>query len=123
MAVLPSAPAKAAAWHEAAVGEEVSNETQRSIAYVFDASGQEEQLRPYLERYLEVADTVWEDKGTQIATTMLEYMFPRVLLSRETLERLGTWLETSPANPAAKRYVREARDDMERALRAQEADV
>ncbi|MDX6299873.1 MAG: aminopeptidase [Nocardioidaceae bacterium] len=122
-AVLPSAESKAAAWHEAAVSEEVSNETQRSIAYVFDTSGQAEQLRPYLERYLEVADTIWDEKGTQIASTMLEYMFPRVLLSRETLQRVDTWLETSPANPAAKRYVREARDDIERALRAQEADA
>src|SRR3954447_3347181 len=123
LAVMPSAERKAAAWHEAALSDEVSNETQRSIAYAFDASGQEEELRPYLERYLEVADSIWEDKGTQIASTMLEYMFPRVLTSRETLERLDGWLESSPANPAAKRYVREARDDIERALAAQAADA
>jgi len=123
LAVIPSADSKEAAWHEAAVSDEVSNETQRSIAYVFDASGQEEQLRPYLERYLAAADTIWEDKGTQIASTMLEYMFPRVLTSRETLERVDAWLASSPANPAAKRYVREARDDIARALAAQEADA
>jgi aminopeptidase N len=99
----------------------VSNETQRSIAYVFDASGQAEQLAPYLERYLAAADTVWEDKGTQIASTMLEYMFPRVLTSQETLDRVDAWLASSPANPAAKRYVREARDDVARALAARAA--
>jgi aminopeptidase N len=54
---------------------------------------------------------------------MLEFMFPRVLTDRETLERLDRWLESSAANPAAKRYVREARDDIARALAAREADA
>jgi aminopeptidase N len=121
LAVIPSAEAKAEAWQRAVVSDEIANETQRSIAYVFDASGQRDQLEPYLETYLAAADTIWEDKGTQIASTMLEYMFPRALTSRETLERLDAWLETSPAHPAAKRYVREARADVARALRAQGA--
>ncbi len=98
------------------------NETQRSIAYVFDVSGQRDQLAPYLEKYLAAADTIWEDKGTQIASTMLEYMFPRSLTGPETLARVEEWLESSTANPAAKRYVREARDDILRALKAQAAD-
>ena len=123
LAVIPSAEAKAAAWHEAAVSDEVSNETQRSIAYVFDASGQQDLMAPYLDTYLAAAETIWEDKGTQIATTMLEYMFPRVLTSRETMERVDAWLASSSANPAATRYVREARDDIERALAAQAADA
>ncbi|HYO40960.1 MAG TPA: aminopeptidase N [Nocardioidaceae bacterium] len=123
LATLPSGEAKAEAWHQAAVSDRVANETQRSIAYAFDASGQEVELAPYLERYLEVADTIWEDRGTQIASTLLEYMFPRVLTSRETLQRVDEWLASSPANPAAKRYVREARDDIARALRAQAADA
>jgi aminopeptidase N len=80
-------------------------------------------LEPYLERYLEVAESIWEERGTQIASTMLEYMFPRVLTSRETLLRVDEWLASSPANPAAKRYVREARDDIARALAAQAADA
>ncbi|MEP7090821.1 MAG: aminopeptidase N, partial [Nocardioidaceae bacterium] len=123
LAVIPSATMKARAWHDATVSDEVSNETQRSVAYVFDVAGQDDELAPYLERYLSTADTIWEDKGTQIASTMLEYMFPRALTSRETLERVDSWLAASPANPAAKRYVREARDDIERALRAQAADA
>jgi aminopeptidase N len=122
LAVLPSAKAKAEAWQQAAVSDEVANETQRSIAYVFDASGQEELLAPYLERYLEVADTVWEDKGTHVATTTLEYLFPRTLTSQETLDRVDEWLASTHANPAATRYVREARDDIARALAAQAVD-
>jgi aminopeptidase N len=120
---MPSPDRKAEAWHHAAVREDVSNETQRSIAYVFDTSEQQELLSPYLEKYLAVADTIWEEKGTQLASTMLEYMFPRALTSQETLDRVDAWLASSPANPAAKRYVREVRDDIARALAAQAADA
>ena len=122
-AVLPCDKAKAQAWNDAAVRDDISNETQRSIAYVFDCSEQEEVLAEYLERYLTVADTIWEEKGTQIASTMLEYMFPRVLTGQATLDRVDQWLAGSPANPAAKRYVSEARADMVRALTAQQADA
>ena len=122
MAVIPSAEAKAAAWRDATVSETMSNETQRSIAYVFDSAGQRDLLAPYLERYLTAAETILEDRGTQIASTMLEYMFPRSLTSPETLETVDAWLASSAAGAFAKRYVREARDDVERALAAQAAD-
>ena len=123
LAVIPTSEAKAEAWAIAAESGDVSNETQRSIAYVFDVSGQAEQLAPYLERYLATAETVWEERGTQIASTMLEYMFPRALTGPDTLERVDAWLASSEANPAAKKYVREARDDIARALAAREADA
>jgi aminopeptidase N len=122
-AVLPEESAKATAWQTAVLRDDVSNETMRSIAYVFDCSGQEEVLAAYLERYLTVAETVWEDRGTQIATTMLEYMFPRALTSRATLDRVDAWLAGSTANPAAQKYVLEARADIVRALAAQGADA
>jgi aminopeptidase N len=121
LAVIPDAAEKETAWQHA-VFDDVPNETQRSIAYVFDVSGQRAELTPYLEKYLAAADTIWEDKGTQIASTMLEYMFPRSLTGPEALQRVEEWLASSTANPAAKRYVREARDDIVRALRAQAAD-
>ncbi len=123
MAAIPDAQDKADAWHEAVVRDDVPNETQRSIAYIFDTSEQADVLAPYLEKYLEVAGTIWEDRGVQIASTTLEYMFPRALTSQETLDRVDAWLATSTANPAAKKYVREARADMVRALAAQAADA
>jgi aminopeptidase N len=123
LTVRPSAEAKEQAWRDAVVRDDVPNETQRSIALAFNTAGQEDLLRPYLARYLEVARTVWEEKGTQRASTVLEYMFPRTLVSAETLETVDAWLESSDANPAAKRYVREGRADIARALTAQERDA
>ncbi|HQR25732.1 MAG TPA: hypothetical protein PLP61_01725, partial [Nocardioides sp.] len=65
---------------------------------------------------------IWEEKGTQRASTALEGMFPMPLVSEETVRRLEEWLDSSTANPAAKRYVREGRSDMVRALAAQRRD-
>ena len=122
-ALRPTAEAKAEAWELAMVRDDVPNETQRSIVLAFSAYGQDEVLAPYVEKYLAAADTMWEDKGTQRASTALEYIFPKHLASQELLDRLDQWLEESPANPAAKRYVRENRDDVARALRAQNKDA
>ena len=118
-ALRPTAEAKAEAWEDAMVRDDIANETQRSIVLSFSAYGQNEVLEPYVEKYLTAADTMWEDKGTQRASTALEYIFPKHLASQALLDRLDRWLEESPANPAAKRYVRENRDDIARALRAQ----
>jgi len=122
-ALMPTAEAKAEAWELAMVRDDVPNETQRSIVLAFQAFGQDDVLTPYVEKYLAAADTMWEEKGTQRASTALEYIFPRPLASQELLDRVDRWLETSPANPAAKRYVREGRDDVARALRAQVKDA
>ena len=119
----PLAAAKAAAWDAAVVRDDVPNETQRSIAASFQVAGQEDVLDPYVDRYLQMAETVWEEKGTQLATIALIYLFPRVIPSAERLARVDEWLAATSANPAAKRLVSEGRDDMARALRAQERDA
>ncbi len=122
-AVVPSAEAKEAAWQAAVLSDETPNETQRSIARAFHVAGQDELLAPYVDRYLQIAETVWEDKGVQRATTILENLFPRVLATPAVLARVQDWLAATSATPAAVRYVREGADDLERALRAQERDA
>jgi aminopeptidase N len=92
------------------------------VVLAFQIHGQDEVLEPYVEKYLAAADTLWEDKGTQRASTALEFMFPKPLASQALLDRVDAWLESSPANPAAKRYVREGRADVARALAAQKRD-
>ncbi|MDQ4085124.1 MAG: aminopeptidase N [Actinomycetota bacterium] len=119
---LPTAEAKEWAWHNATVRDDVPNETQRSIAAAFQRPGQEDLLEPYVDRYLELADTVWEGRGTQLATNILVLMFPRALPTQEVLDRVSGWLARSDANPAARRLVSEGRADLERALRAQQRD-
>ena len=61
----PTAEAKAEAWDQATVQENVPNETHRSICLSFMRYGQEDLLAPYVEKYLEAADDIWERLGTQ----------------------------------------------------------
>ena len=105
------------------VRDDIPNETQRSDRARLHAPGQDEVLAPYVEKYLAAADDIWEDKGTQRASTALEYIFPSRWPPRSCSTGSTHWLESSPANPAAKRYVREGRDDVARALRAQAKDA
>ncbi|HET7358069.1 MAG TPA: aminopeptidase N [Nocardioidaceae bacterium] len=121
--VIPTPEAKQEAWNDAVVRDDVPNETQRSVAFSFQVAGQDELLVPYVQKYLDVASTIWEEKGTQRATVVLELMFPRQIATQETLHTVHAWLASTNANPAAQRYVREGCADLERALAAQAKDA
>ena len=107
----------------AIVRDDVPNETQRSVVQAFMQHDQDDVSEPYVEKYFAAADTLWEEKGTQRASTALEFIFPRPLASRDLLDRAAAWLERSPAKPAAKRYVHEGAADVERSLAAQAKDA
>jgi aminopeptidase N len=105
------------------VRDDVPNETQRRICQAFQVPGQSEVLEPFVARYLDVAGSIWEEKGVQRASTMLVNLFPRELATPQTLRQVDAWLESTDANPAAQRYVREGRADLARALAAQARDA
>jgi len=118
-AVRPDAEAKAAAWRAVVEDAATPNETRRQTATAFQVSGQTEVLAPYVDRYLQMAETIIEDQGVWIGQVALIHLFPNANPSVETLERVDAWLSSTQAGPAAKRYVSEGRDDLARALRAQ----
>ena len=76
-----------------------------------------------LDGTLLAADTLWEHLGTHRASTALNFIFPRPLASPELLARVDAWLETTTADPAAVRFVREGRADVARYLAAQAKDA
>ena len=118
----PTAEAKAEAWDIAVARDDVANETQRSVVLSFMQPGQQEVLQAYVEKYFKAAETLWEEKGTQRASTALEFLFPRPLASRELLDQVSAWLQDSTANASTKRYLREGAADVERYLAGQELD-
>jgi aminopeptidase N len=122
-AARPTTEAKEAAWEAAIVRTDTPNETHRSIAAAFQATGQDEVLTPYVERYLVAAETLWEHLGTHKAATALNLMFPRQLASPALLDQVDAWLASTTANPAATRYVAEGRADVARYLRGQVKDA
>ncbi|MGH3423566.1 MAG: aminopeptidase N [Nocardioidaceae bacterium] len=121
-AIRPDAAAKEAAWEAVVERDDLPNETQRNIAVSFQVTGQGELLEPYVDRFLQTAETVI-DKGVWRASVILMTLFPRANPSRETLQRVDAWLSTTQADPSTKRYVAEGRDDLARALHAQARDA
>ena len=120
LAIRPTAEAKAEAWQRAAVDPDTPNETRRQMALSFQVSGQIDVLEPYVDRYLEMAETIIDDMGVWIGRVALVYLFPLANPAQATLEKVDAWLDSSSAGPAAIRYVSEGRDDLARALRAQQ---
>jgi aminopeptidase N len=118
----PTAAAKAAGW-AAIMDPATPNATSREMVLSIFRFGQAEVLEPYLERYLEAADTAIETLGFHKGSVVLEHGFPRPLASRATLERLDAWLADNQATKGARRYVAEARAEVARALTAQERDA
>jgi len=119
----PTAEAKAEAWEAAVVRSDTPNETHRSIVLAFQAHGQDDVLEPYVDKYLAAAETLWEHLGTHRASVALNHIFPRPLASPRLLDRVDAWLETTTANPAAVRFVKEGRADVARYLAAQAKDA
>ncbi len=118
----PTAEAKAAGW--AAICDPATpNETAREMVFSIMRAGQEDLLEPYAEKFLEAAETLMDTLGFHKGSVVLEYGFPKTLASPELIARLDQWLADSPAPKGAKRFVGEARDEMARALNAQERDA
>jgi aminopeptidase N len=119
----PDVDAKAAAWSELVANPDVPNETHRSISSTFMRFGQEELLEPYVEKYHAAEHWGREELCTHRASYRLMDLVELTPGSAELLDRVDRWLDESPANPAAKRLVREGRADVARALAAQERDA
>ena len=118
-AIRPTAEAKEEAWQRAAVDPTTPNETRRNIAMAFQVAGQADVLEPFVDRYLEMAETIVDDHGVWIGQVALMYLFPLANPSQTALDKVDAWLASTSAAAAATRYVSEGRDDLARALRAQ----
>jgi aminopeptidase N len=79
-------------------------------------------LRPYVERYAASLPDLWEHRSVEEAETFTELLFPRQFPDDETLAVVERLLEGGALPPAAIRILREGRDGLHRARRAQEAD-
>ncbi len=126
-AARPSPEAKAEAWRLATADETVANETHYQICQNFWQMDQEEALRPYVQRYLDVAQSIsegrdgWGERSSAIRQHVLGLLFPRTLADRQTLGLMNLWLQGTRLSDSVLRQVDERRDDAERSLRCQEA--
>ncbi|MBV8529449.1 MAG: aminopeptidase N [Candidatus Dormibacteraeota bacterium] len=81
-----------------------------------------ELLRPYVERYAEYLPDLWEHRSVEEAETFSEILFPRLFPDDDTFAVVEKLLGNAALPPAAIRILREGRDGLHRARRAQDAD-
>ncbi|MES4906462.1 MULTISPECIES: aminopeptidase N [unclassified Streptomyces] len=123
LAARPSAEVKAEAWASVVESDALSNALVEATIAGFAQPSQAELLAPYEDRYFAVIERVWRERSIEIAMSIVRGLFPAQGDAR-TLEAADAWLAGHPdAAPALRRLVLEARDDLARALRAQECDA
>ncbi|PKW28022.1 aminopeptidase N [Phycicoccus duodecadis] len=124
-AAVPTAEAKERAWRAGAVDGGLPAAVVEMIGLGFTRAGTPaELLRPYVERYLSMLDTVEQQGSHALIEALVLGFYPRSLADAGLLDATRTWLDEHPDAPAAlRRLVAENRDPVARALTAQERDA
>ncbi len=116
-AARPDAAAKSRAWQAAVHDTSLSAYETEALAAGIWVSGQDELLRPYVQRYVDDLPGVWRARTPQVATDLARRLFPSTLVTDAVLETIEPLLgEQHP--PGLRRYVSEGRDELARARRA-----
>ncbi|MEU8622267.1 aminopeptidase N [Streptomyces sp. NPDC048623] len=123
LAARPSAAVKAQAWAQVVESDALSNALVEATIAGFVQPSQRELIAPYAEKYFAVIERIWAERSIQIGMDVVRGLFPGLQDRAETLAATDAWLaDHADAAPALRRLVLEARDDLARALRAQECD-
>ena len=125
LAALPTPQAKEAAWARATEEAGVPNETYRSIVSHFANPDQEEVLKPFAARYLQLCEAIdagegqWSTAGHAQIQNALLWLFPSEVADREWLDELSAWMNSRTLSSTVRRVLLERADAAERALRCQ----
>ncbi|MFG2328655.1 aminopeptidase N [Streptomyces sp. NPDC048604] len=124
LASRPSEAVKAQAWAAVVESERLSNALVEATIAGFVQPSQRALIAPYAPKYFEAIERVWAERSIQIGMHVVRGLFPGLQDSPQTLAATDAWLAGhADAAPALRRLVLEARDDLARALRAQECDA
>jgi aminopeptidase N len=122
-AARPTPEAKAAAW-EAIVGDErLPFTTRRALIAGFQRPEQEAVLEPYVVRYFDALEGIWQRWTIEEALAFATGLYPRALVSEQVLRATDAYLASRAVPAPLRRVLLEARDDLRRALRARAADA
>jgi aminopeptidase N len=132
LAARPAADAKAEAWATATGQADLTKATLDAIVgnrgagragLGFGQPGQDDLLAPYVDRYFEVLGRIWSDRTVEFAQSFIDGFYPRWLASPELIDRTDAYLREAAPEPAVRRMLLEARDDVMRTLDARDLDA
>ncbi|GAA2017537.1 aminopeptidase N [Catenulispora yoronensis] len=124
-AARPTAEAKAEAWASVVEGDSLANHTVASVISGFQstpAEKREELLKPYVAKYFETVEGVWNSRTHEIATQIATGLYPTFVIEQGTLDATAQFLDGAQPVPALRRLIVEAADTVTRCLKAQEKD-
>ena len=124
LAARPRAEAKEEAWSSVMDNDDLPNSIQTAVIGGFAVDGQQELLRPYVERYFASLTDVWAGRTNETAQSIVIGLFPTLLAEQSTVDSADAWLDAHrAAAPALRRLAVEARDGVARSLNAQAFDA
>lgn len=122
-AARPTPEAKAEAWASVVESDKLPNAIQESVIGGFVQTDQRELLAPYTEKFFAAVKDAWDSRSHEMAQQIAVGLYPSLQVSRSTLDATDAWLASASPSAALRRLITESRAGVERALRAQEADV
>jgi aminopeptidase N len=120
-AAQPVAAAKEQAWRTVMHEANTSGSTRRAIAGGFHRTDQEDLLRAFVAPYFDSLIPTWESHGSDQAISIIEWMYPRAVLTEDVVTATDQALGHDLPGPIRRSLV-ESQDAIKRALRAQALD-
>jgi aminopeptidase N len=119
----PTAEAKEQVW--AALMEDLTLPlaTMRSMMRGFHRFDQRRLLEAYAGRYFQALATVWKERDIEIGLAFARMMFPSVVVGDQTIKTTDQYLARENVPGPVRRVLLEAKDSMQRAMRARAVDA
>ena len=120
IAALPDAAVKAATWNSL-IHDALSNSQRAHLAQGFMQPKQSDLLAEYIDPYFEALFKIWSSTSFEEASSKVELLYPRYIVSQGTLDKTDNWLDGAGKDAPAvlRRLVSEGRDSLSRNLRIQ----
>jgi aminopeptidase N len=122
-ALLPTPEGKEQAWQRAMRDDEIPNAVNEAIISGFSHPGQKQLLAPYVQRYFDEIEEVWERRTSERAQPCVLGLYPSWAVDQRGVELADAWLADGARPPALRRLVSEGRAGVVRALAARDFDA
>ncbi len=117
----PDASAKQDAWRAVVLDGEPSLLMKRAISHGFHQVDQQALLQPYVRPFFESLMPLWESHDSEEAISIVTYMYPRSVFTKEVVDVTDQTLRKDLPGPL-RRALLESQDAVRRALRVQAFD-
>ena len=122
-AARPTAEAKEQVWASLMEDLALPLATMRSMMRGFHRFDQRRVLEPYASRYFQALGNVWKERDIEIGLAFARMMFPSVDIDDHTIKVTDQDLARENVPGPVRRVLLEAKDSMQRAMRARALDA